>query len=71
MIVALLFGAYRLRAWHPSTVDEDAPKPWLVGAIALLGTSAYRGPAVLVTAEWYEWVGSSCGASWSWRVWCW
>ena len=33
------------------------PSPWIVGATALLLTSAWWGPAVLVTAGWYEWIG--------------
>jgi hypothetical protein len=57
VVVGLIAGAYRFRGWHPSTVDGEAPSPWLVGVVALLGTSAYWGPAVLLTADWYEWVG--------------
>lgn len=62
VIVALVVLAFRLRWRHLPRVGGSAPPPWIVGAAALAGTSAYWAPMVLVTAGWYEWVGVA--------VWC-
>jgi hypothetical protein len=61
VIAILVVFAFRVRqTWPP--LPDGAPSPWVVGAAALLGTSAYWGPANLVTAGWYEWIGVA--------VWC-
>jgi hypothetical protein len=57
VIVALVAIASGRRWRHLPRVEGFAPPPWSVGAAALVATSAYWGPAVLVTAGWYEWVG--------------
>ncbi|WP_037062579.1 hypothetical protein [Pseudonocardia acaciae] len=56
-IVALVLLALVPRRRTPPTLPGRAPSPWLVGALGLVGTSAYWAPSVLVTADWYEWVG--------------
>jgi len=62
VIVALIVIAFSLRSWRLPSVAVSPPSPLLAGAAALGATSLYWGPAVLVTAGWYEWVGVA--------VWC-
>ncbi|MGA4837935.1 DUF998 domain-containing protein [Streptomyces sp. G45] len=58
VIAGLVVAALRLPARRrPAAVPGRAPAPWRVGAAALLGTSLYWGPSVLVTADRYEWTG--------------
>jgi hypothetical protein len=57
VIIALVVIAFALRSRQLPKVEGLAPSAWLVGGAALVGTSSYWGPAVLVTAGWYEWVG--------------
>lgn len=61
-IVALVLIALSLRSRRPSADEAAPPRPWAVGAAALALTSLYWGPANLVMAGWYEWVGVT--------VWC-
>ncbi|GHC53603.1 DUF998 domain-containing protein [Streptomyces flavofungini] len=66
-IVALVVVALRIPRDHPKAPNADtiaaaaalgpAPAPWRVGALALAGTSLYWGPSVLLTADWFEWIG--------------
>jgi len=56
-IVALVVIAFGSRSRRLPRADGSTPPPWFVGAAALTLTSAYWGPAVLVTVSWYEWVG--------------
>ena len=56
-IVALVVIAFGIRSRRLSSAEGSAPSPWFVGAAALTLTSAYWGPAVLVTVGWYEWIG--------------
>ena len=56
-IVALVVIAFGIRSRRLSRAEGSAPSPWVVGAAALRLTSAYWGPAVLVTVGWYEWIG--------------
>lgn len=56
VIVLLVVLAFRVRQSRPP-IDGEAPSPWLVGALALLGTSTYWAPSTLITAGWYEWIG--------------
>lgn len=56
-ILALVVTAFGIRSKHLPRAEGSAPPPWLVGAAALTLTTAYWGPAVLVTVGWYEWVG--------------
>ncbi|GLZ29214.1 hypothetical protein Lesp02_14040 [Lentzea sp. NBRC 105346] len=60
VIAALIALAFRVRPLP--AVPGKAPHPLLAGVVAFLGTSLYWGPANLVTAGWYEWVGVA--------VWC-
>ncbi|MFD9903247.1 DUF998 domain-containing protein [Streptomyces sp. NPDC059063] len=63
VIAALVVLALRLPSRRrPAAVPGVAPAPWRVGAAALVGTSLYWGPSVLVTADWFEWPGVG--------VWC-
>jgi hypothetical protein len=57
VIIGLVVVALGRRSWPLPGVEGSAPSPWLVGGAALVATSAHWGPAVLVTAGWYEWVG--------------
>ncbi|MEU7576412.1 hypothetical protein AB0B50_02240 [Streptomyces sp. NPDC041068] len=57
VIVALVLFSFRMRSWLPRPVPGVAPAPPVVGAAALVGTSLYWGPSVLVTADAYERVG--------------
>lgn len=57
-LIALGFAVGRRRL---QKVDGSAPPPPVVGAAAFLATSLYWAPAVLITADWYEWIGV---ASW-------
>lgn len=57
VIVALVALAFGLRSRRLPRVAGRAPSPWSVGAFALAATGIYWGPAVLVTADWYEWIG--------------
>src|SRR5262249_11098271 len=56
-ILTLVGIAFGIRSQHLPRAEGNAPAPWLVGTVALTLTSAYWGPAVLVTAGWYEWIG--------------
>jgi len=56
-ISALVVIAFGIRSRRLPCAQGNAPSPWLVGTAALTLTSAYWGPAVLVTAGWYEWIG--------------
>jgi hypothetical protein len=49
---ALLIRRLPARPWH-----GNAPAPWVAFVIALVLTTAFWAPMVLVTVEWYEWVG--------------
>ncbi|MFE0171224.1 DUF998 domain-containing protein [Streptomyces sp. NPDC059002] len=62
VIVALVVLPFRVRSWRPRPLAGSAPAPWVAGATALVGTSLYWGPSVLVTSDAYEWVGVA--------VWC-
>jgi hypothetical protein len=62
VIAALIVIAFTLRSRRLPSVAGSPPSPRLTGAAALGATSLYWGPAVLVTADWYEWVGVA--------VWC-
>jgi hypothetical protein len=62
VIVALVALAYAVRSRRLPRIDGRAPSPWLVAGFAFVATSLYWGPAVLVQAERYEWVGVA--------VWC-
>ena len=57
VIVALVVAAYVIKGRRLPRLPGSAPSPWIVGASALLLTSAWWGPAVLVSAGWYEWIG--------------
>jgi hypothetical protein len=57
VIVALVVAAYAIKGRRLSRLWGSAPSPWIVGVTELLLTSAWWGPAVLVTAGWYESVG--------------
>jgi hypothetical protein len=57
VIVALVAAAYAIKDRQLPRLSASAPPPWIVGVTGLLLTSAWWGPAVLVTAGWYEWVG--------------
>lgn len=57
VIAALIAAAFRIGRNPRPPLPGRAPDPRTVGLIALAGTSAYWAPAVLVTADWYEWVG--------------
>jgi hypothetical protein len=56
VILALAVLAFRV---SPSRqpIPGHAPSPRVAGAAALLATSAYWGPATVITADWYEWIG--------------
>jgi len=56
-VVGLIVLAFRVghRPRRPS--PGRAPSPWLAGLAALVGTSVYWAPLVLVTQSWYEWTG--------------
>jgi hypothetical protein len=56
-IVGLVALAFLMPLRRLPGVRGRAPAPWLAGATALAMTSAYMGPATLVTADWYEWTG--------------
>ncbi|MFI1912037.1 hypothetical protein [Nocardia sp. NPDC020380] len=56
-IIALIVLAFAVRSIRLPAVAGRAPGPVPVGVAALVATSAYWGPSVLVTASWYEWVG--------------
>jgi hypothetical protein len=57
VIVLLVVLAFRVHRLKLPPVAGAAPSPWVAGALGLVFTSAYWGPAVLVTASWYEWIG--------------
>ncbi len=57
VIVGLVVLAFRVDRRPRAPLPGRAPSPWLVGLAALAGTSLYWAPAVLITADWYEWVG--------------
>ncbi|WP_214409547.1 hypothetical protein [Sphaerisporangium fuscum] len=57
VILGLVVLAFRLPSRPVPEAGAPAPSPALVGAAALLVTSAWWGPAVLVTADWYDWAG--------------
>ncbi|MDX6276092.1 MAG: hypothetical protein QOJ72_220 [Nocardioidaceae bacterium] len=57
VIVALILAAFRVRGHRFATRPAQAPRPFVVGAVTLATTSAYWGPAVLVSRESYEWFG--------------
>ncbi|WP_030372143.1 hypothetical protein [Streptomyces rimosus] len=63
LVIALLIAAaFAVRALRLPPLPGRAPAPWRVGLAALVVTSAYWGPANLLTDDWYEWVGVG--------VWC-
>lgn len=55
VIAALVVLAFRIKP-SARAVPGRAPEPWVVGGLALLGTSVYWGPSTLITAGWYEWI---------------
>ncbi|MQA83160.1 MAG: DUF998 domain-containing protein [Streptosporangiales bacterium] len=57
VILALVVLAFGVRSRRLPSVGGVAPPARLVGAASLAATSVYWGPAVLVTAGWYEWIG--------------
>jgi hypothetical protein len=57
VIIALVIIAFAIRKWQLPPVNGQAPSPLLTGIAAMALTSVYWGPAVLVTSDWYEWVG--------------
>lgn len=62
VIVGLVIVAFGIRSRRLPKLTAAAPSPWVVGAAALVATSAYGGPPTVVTADWYEWIGVA--------VWC-
>jgi hypothetical protein len=62
VIAALVVLAYAVRPRRLQRLDGRAPSPWRVAGFALVATGLYWGPAVLIQAEWYEWIGVA--------VWC-
>jgi hypothetical protein len=57
VIVALVVAAYVIKGRRLPRLSGSAPSPWIVGGTAPVLTSAWWGPAVLVAAGLYEWVG--------------
>ena len=57
-----MIAAFAVRSLRRPTLDSHAPSPWLVGAAALVATSAYRMTSGFGTSEWSEWAGIA--------VWC-
>ncbi|GIH02417.1 hypothetical protein Rhe02_04840 [Rhizocola hellebori] len=62
VIVAFIVAAFQVRRLPRRPVAGVAPSPWVAFVLALVLTTAFWGPMVLVTAQWYEWVGVA--------VWC-
>ncbi len=56
VIAALVVLAFGIKSSN-RRIPGRAPAPAYVGLLAFLGTSAYWGSSVLVTAAWFEWVG--------------
>ncbi|HYZ68650.1 MAG TPA: hypothetical protein VE666_12780 [Mycobacterium sp.] len=61
-IVGLVIAAFAIRSRQLPFLDTRAPSPWLVGAAALIATSAYWVMSGLSSATWSEWVGVA--------IWC-
>ncbi|KAA6223968.1 DUF998 domain-containing protein [Streptomyces albofaciens JCM 4342] len=61
-VVLLVAAAFAVRARRLPPLPGRAPAPWRAGLAALVVTSAYWGPANLITDDRYEWVGVG--------VWC-
>ncbi len=55
VVVALIVAAFRLRPRSPR--PGAVPPPWVAGLLAFAVTGAFWGPAVLISAQSYEWVG--------------
>jgi hypothetical protein len=56
VIAVMIVLAFRVGRAPRPPLPGRAPSPWTAGIAALVGTSAFWGPANLVTASWYEWV---------------
>lgn len=62
VIVGLVIAAFAVRSRRLPALDTPAPSPWIVGAAALVATSAYWVTSGLSTADWSEWLGLA--------IWC-
>jgi hypothetical protein len=58
VIVALIIAALRVPNHRLARLSSPAPRPVIVGAVTLIATSAYWGPAVLISSQTYEWFGA-------------
>jgi hypothetical protein len=56
-IAVLIVLAFRAGRRPRPPLPGRAPSPWLAGLAALVGTSVYWAPLVLVAQSWYEWIG--------------
>ncbi|QKW05581.1 DUF998 domain-containing protein [Streptomyces sp. NA04227] len=54
VILGLVAAALAVRGRRLPKLPGRAPAPWRVGLVALAVTSAYWGPANLITGDWYE-----------------
>jgi hypothetical protein len=57
VILALIGAAFQVPKHRLPRLPSPAPRPLTVGVVALIATSAYWGPGVLVTDQAYEWFG--------------
>ena len=57
VIVGLVIAAFAVRSLRRPTLDSHAPSPWLVGAAALVATSAYWMTLGFGASDWSEWAG--------------
>ena len=57
VIVGLVIAALAVRSLRRPTLDSHAPSPWLVGAAALVATSAYWMTSGFGASDWSEWAG--------------
>jgi hypothetical protein len=70
VIVALIAAAVRVHGRGFAPHASPAPRPVVVGLVTFAATSAYWGPAVLVSRQSYEWFGvaiwvvAACGGGW-------
>lgn len=62
VIIGLVIAAFAVRGRRLPLLDARAPSPWLVGAEALIATSAYWVMSGLGSADWSEWAGVA--------IWC-